>query len=262
MELRSYTEIKREKEKVDTDYADEHGFPCGIVIFNFQFSILNLMSLLIKIKTCVSVFKKMKSEASVLLSSSSLKLKPVSLCLTLYLQLSLFLSCTKVTLFYPDMGTGANMVGIYPDRVLPAMEYRFYAPDTYLVRTDDGKGNFRGELPAGVYRIRAVNADAGKVTVVFGGLDSYDNATVGARSVQSPMSDIYTLVDTVGDVYTVHEELKVTGYGPVEKRPSPELLTRRLVLVFTFAGGLETSRFPDGCPARGFPFGSPFHRVA
>jgi hypothetical protein len=44
----------------------------------------------------------------------------------------------------------------------------------------------------------------------------------------------------VGDVYTVHEELEVTGYGPVEKRPSPELLTRRLVLVFTFAGGLET----------------------
>ena len=58
--------------------------------------------------------------------------------------------------------------------------------------------------------------------------------------MQSLTSDRYTLVDTVGDVYTVHEELEVTGYGPVEKRPSPELLTRRLVLVFTLAGGLET----------------------
>ena len=82
MELRSYTELKRGKEKVDTDFTDEHGFPCGIVIFNFQFSIFNLIRLHgEKRRKRGSASRTDKSEASVHLSSSSLKFNPVSLCL-------------------------------------------------------------------------------------------------------------------------------------------------------------------------------------
>ena len=184
----------------------------------------------------ISAFNLRKS-ALICVSKIFMKLKnpchPCHPCLFLF---SIFLSCVGVTLSYP------GMVEIAPAGVLPAMTYRFYTPDTCLVRADDGAGAFRGRLPADTYRVLAVNADARAANVDFGGLDDYETATVSARGVEPPTPGFpYALVDTVGPAFAVRlGKLEVAENGAVGEHPLPELLARRLVLVFTFADGLET----------------------
>ena len=226
MEVRGYTEMKREKEEKEERREKELALRAPIKAKPLCFS-----RLLHTFKPRVSVFKKIKSEASVFLSSSSLKFKP---CVSVFSVI--FLSCVGVTLSYP------GMVEIAPAGALPAMEYRFYAPDTCLVRADDGAGAFRGRLPADTYRVLAVNADGGAANVDFGGLDGYETATVSARGVEPPTPGFpYALVDTVGPAFAVRlGKLEVAENGAVGEHPLPELLARRLVLVFTFADGLET----------------------
>jgi hypothetical protein len=138
------------------------------------------------------------------------------------------------------------VVQIYPNpsgyTTLPAMEYRFYGQnaqgrDTVLVRPDDGQGNFEGELPAGSYRVLAFNA-AGAADAEFTGRERYETAAVTVRSAsnETGSSQLRAIDDRL---LRVVDELEVTGVGTLRREPSPVLLTKQLVLVFTLSGGLE-----------------------
>jgi hypothetical protein len=124
------------------------------------------------------------------------------------------------------------MVRIFPDRsvhALPKLEYNFYGANTYLLRGSDDEGKFEGKLPPDVYRVLATNADAAGVT--FSGMESFDLATVTMDNVNSQLSTLYSVAI---------EQLEVSDYGNILREPSPVLLTKQLVFVFTLVDGLDT----------------------
>jgi hypothetical protein len=143
-------------------------------------------------------------------------------------------SCTEADLERP------GFVQILPDRArydVPKVEYRFYNDKTCLVRESDEEGNFKGQLRPGAYQVLATNTDATGAT--FSEMDNYDEATVtiddaaqATRStlISSELSSVYSVV--IG-------KLVVPNNGTALVEPTPVLLTKQLVLVFTLLDGLD-----------------------
>jgi hypothetical protein len=152
----------------------------------------------------------------------------------------LLFACTKAVLLYPG-GTGT--VQIYPDTTvytLPRLEYRFYAADTVLIRPDDGRSNFEGDLPAGLYHVLAVNAgDSIAAGVTFTGMDSYETAAVTVQPDRTGDATQLSMVNS--GLYSVPvRDLEVTVFEDTRREPAPVPLTKQLVFFFTLSGGLET----------------------
>jgi hypothetical protein len=153
----------------------------------------------------------------------------------------LAMSCARAVLLYP---TGTGTVQIYPDTtvyILPRLEYRFYGSDTVLIRTSDGRGNFEGDLPAGLYRMLAVNTGDSIAAGVTFNMDNYETAAVTVKNAQPNEAGGATGLSMVNSgLYSVLvRDLEVKEFEHIRREPAPVLLTKRLVLVFTFSGGLE-----------------------
>ena len=169
---------------------------------------------------------------------------------TLWITMCVLLaSCVKADIHYPVDPTAYGVVEIYPDNsvhTLPALHYYFYNQDgitDYIKAKCDGMGNYSGLLDAGNYRVIALNASARNV--VFGCIENYEIATVSATFADIRMDprtgalsaqNVLTQPDSVYRV--VVEDLTATGGDTLTFRPAPQLLTRRLILVFSLEGDL------------------------
>lgn len=158
--------------------------------------------------------------------------------------LFLWTSCTEMDVITCP-STGSGYLRIHPDQntyALPAMRYHFYNRDgltPVLTRPCDGNGNFEGDLPAGVYRVIAVNTVADKVT--FSGMDRYETATVMAapHSLRNILPDVQ-LYHQPGKVYAVNlGDFTVADRDTLRFAPLPELLIRRIRIRFLLSGQLQ-----------------------
>jgi hypothetical protein len=123
------------------------------------------------------------------------------------------------------------MVRIFPDHpvyIMPKLQYNFYGLDTSLVRESDETGNFEGRLPPNIYRVLATNTDA--AGMAFSGMESFDLATVTIDN-DAALSTVYSVVV---------DPMELPDNGNILYEPSPALLTKQLVFIFTLLGDLGT----------------------
>ncbi|NDV84356.1 DUF5119 domain-containing protein [Bacteroides sp. 51] len=143
----------------------------------------------------------------------------------------MLISCTEGSVVYCP-ASGSGHLSIYPDQstyTLPSMRYYFYDMSEYsapLVYPCDGNGNFEGDLPAGIYRVIAVNPDAEYVS--FSGMDRETTAWVTA-DLAFEASRISVLLAQPGKVYAFNLGAFILSSGDeLSFEPVPELLLRRV----------------------------------
>lgn len=187
--------------------------------------------------------------------------------LALVFSVFLMVSCTEVGVIRcPQEPESGGYVQIYPDQEtysLPALAYYFYDmndPTICLTYPCDGKGNFEGRIPAGTYRVIAVNPEVANVK--FTGMDGYATAMATATKLApgtqldavkagqgTRTSQAMTFSGSVaewgealvgpGDVYLVNlgdfevSESDITCHNPI-----PQLLTRRVRVRFLLGANL------------------------
>lgn len=169
--------------------------------------------------------------------------------------ITVLISCTEVDVVRCPLGEGSGYLRIHPDQsayVLPGMRYHFYNMDgTTAVFTSpcDGRGNFEGDLPAGVYRVIAMNPAA--ENVAFSGMDRHHDALVTVNPVNSdpaPASSkggeaaLYGasgLLSQPGKVYALNlGDFTVSDNDTLLFEPVPELLIRRIRIRFLISDQL------------------------
>lgn len=151
----------------------------------------------------------------------------------------ILVACTEAGVVRCTDTEQSGYLFIYPDNseyTLPALSYHFYNMDgrtECLTAACDGRGNFEGRIPAGTYRVIAVNTNAANIT--FTGLDRCETAmatdqSVSTRSVHSAgLPSVYTVV--LGDFDVVPSDT-------LHHAPLPELLTRHVRIRFLLGPNL------------------------
>jgi len=158
----------------------------------------------------------------------------------------MLLSCAEAEIHFRPEPEQLGFVSIYPDRsehALPAMRYYFYSIDDGvepLYSDCDGVGNFEGQLPAGTYRVLAVNAVAGGIE--FRGMDSHHTATAYDTYLNGYAAAPTRTRAVTGSqpVYTtVMQTLEVNAGDTLYHTPAPVLLTHTVTFTFTVSGDFE-----------------------
>lgn len=170
--------------------------------------------------------------------------------------------CTEVGVIRcPELEKGGYL-SIYPDQseyTLPALRYYFYNMDgqtACLTYPCDGEGNFEGRIPAGTYRVIAVNPEVENVK--FTGMDRYETAMATTTKLapgmemnavqvegESRSSTVWSVNEWgralvgPGDVYLVNlGDFEVPDSGVSRYEPVPQLLTRQVRVRFLLGENL------------------------